>query len=114
MELNLLPCSLLRGVGVNLSPFSCVMCVCVFVLNKEAHSICYYSTLSGVQSEVDRALMMIRKKFPLAQYPRLDMTSLAPPPPAPVVLPEVMQVGVHSCQQSLTFENVHDFSHMLQ
>ena len=44
--------------------------------------------------EVDQALMAIRKKFPQAQYPVLDMVSLnPPPPPTSVVLPEVMQVG---------------------
>ncbi|XP_076453378.1 uncharacterized protein LOC143288608 [Babylonia areolata] len=50
--------------------------------------------VQGLQGEVDRALMMIRKKFPLSQYPRLDMTCLTPSASARVVLPEVMQLSL--------------------
>ncbi|KAK7087594.1 A-kinase anchor protein 1, mitochondrial-like [Littorina saxatilis] len=52
-------------------------------------------SVQGMQPEVDRALMLIRKKFPQAQYPHLDMASLTPiPSPAPVVLPEIMQMNL--------------------
>ncbi|KAL8615275.1 hypothetical protein ACOMHN_051767 [Nucella lapillus] len=48
--------------------------------------------VQGNSVEVQRALELIRRKFPLSQFPRLDMVALGPAPaPAPVVVPEVME-----------------------
>nr|KAG5698389.1 hypothetical protein BaRGS_006584 [Batillaria attramentaria] len=49
--------------------------------------------VQGLQAEVDKALLMIRKKFPLAQYPQLAMIPIGPPQPS-ILIPEVMQLDL--------------------
>lgn len=50
--------------------------------------------VQGVQAEVDKALTIIRKKFPAGQYPQLDMSPIGPPRPTPIIIPEVMQLNL--------------------
>ncbi|KAK6184235.1 hypothetical protein SNE40_006745 [Patella caerulea] len=54
--------------------------------------------VEGTQTEVEKALSLIRQKFPRSQFSQLDMSPInqpAPPKPAPhVLMPNIMQLSL--------------------
>ncbi|XP_067685856.1 A-kinase anchor protein 1, mitochondrial-like [Haliotis asinina] len=70
--------------------------------------------IEGMQSEIDKALVQIRKKFPRGQFPQVDFTPLTQVvQDTPILMPDIMQLNLpEGVSVDIVVSNIVDAGHI--